>query len=311
MLRKSVISIFLIFVFLSALILSSCTYEKGENNDFKVVTSFYPVYVFTKNIAEGAENIEVLCMTDYNSGCLHDYQMLPSDIKMLEKSDLFIINGGGMEDVIEKVYKNKDLKILDSSYGAKFLHSEHNHAGHKEHGHDECEEVNSHIWMYIPNAIIQVKNITEALIKYNPENKNIFEENSEEYIKRLEKIHKKYEEVLYDKKDLNIIVADETFDYLAKGYGINIAGKISTGHNEQASARKLKELTDIINNENILGIFADKDFQGTVLRTLNEETSCPIRYLNSCLRGNGEYKDVYENNMIENLEVLITAASSK
>ena len=301
--KKKIVSLILILALLCA-ILSSCDYKKVDKSAFTVVSSFYPVYVFTKNITEGAENVSVLSMSDYNSGCLHDYQVLPADIKMIENSDLFIINGGGMEESIEKFTVNLNkLNIIDSSIGTDFIHSEHSHHHH--------EEVNPHIWMYIPNAIIQVKNITEALIKYNPENKEIYKANSKSYIKELEEIHKMYEEELKVNDALNVIAADNTFEYLLQGYGFNVSCKVSSGHNEQASAGKLKELINVINEKSVVGIFTEKGSDEQILNILNDETSCPLYYLNSTIRGDGEYKGVYENNMLENLEVLKKAIERK
>lgn len=36
-------------------------------------------------------------MTKPQTGCLHDYQMTPADMKKLENADVFIANGAGME----------------------------------------------------------------------------------------------------------------------------------------------------------------------------------------------------------------------
>ena len=55
--------------------------DNGEK--FKIVTTFYPIFIMTSNITQGAQNIELVNMADINSGCLHDYTLSTQDMKKL------------------------------------------------------------------------------------------------------------------------------------------------------------------------------------------------------------------------------------
>ena len=77
--------------------------EKKTVEPFRIVTSFYPMYVATINITDGVDGVEVYNMTKPQTGCLHDYQLMTEDMKTLEKADAFVINGAGMEDFMDKV----------------------------------------------------------------------------------------------------------------------------------------------------------------------------------------------------------------
>ena len=119
-------------------------------------------------------------MAEQNTGCLHDYQILSRDAKLIADADVFIINGAGMETFLEDVYmSNENLKIVDSSKGVTLIencdehHENHEEETHHEHNHS----VNSHIWMSPENAKIQVDNIAENLASYYPQYKDIIEEN--------------------------------------------------------------------------------------------------------------------------------------
>ena len=81
---------------------------KQLNNDdkFLLVTSFYPMYILAENLTEGMEGVEVLNLTQNQTGCLHDYQLTSRDMKLLAKADAFLINGAGMELFMEKVLEN-------------------------------------------------------------------------------------------------------------------------------------------------------------------------------------------------------------
>ena len=67
--------------------------EKKTAEPFRIVTSFYPMYVATINITDGVDGVEVYNMTKPQTGCLHDYQLMTEDMKTLEKADAFVING--------------------------------------------------------------------------------------------------------------------------------------------------------------------------------------------------------------------------
>lgn len=75
-------------------------------------------------------------------------------------------------DKIFTIYPN--LKVLDASINIKNVIKE--------------DEVNPHVWTSIENYINQVKEISQVLIQQNSENKQIYEENTEKYIKDLEKV---------------------------------------------------------------------------------------------------------------------------
>ena len=76
---------------------SGCTPVEHLQSDYQIVTSFYPMYLFTRNLTEGISGVTVVNMTAQNAGCLHDYQLLSKDMKALGAADAFVINGAGME----------------------------------------------------------------------------------------------------------------------------------------------------------------------------------------------------------------------
>lgn len=66
--RKITISMLIIsFIIALLLTLTGCTKEKDNNENYKIVTSFYPVYIMTYNITDGANMIELTNMADTNT----------------------------------------------------------------------------------------------------------------------------------------------------------------------------------------------------------------------------------------------------
>ena len=78
-------------------------------------------------------------MAEQNTGCLHDYQLLSRDARLISDADVFIINGAGMETFLEDVYLSvEDLTVIDSSENVDLLENcdEHHEENHDEH-HEE------------------------------------------------------------------------------------------------------------------------------------------------------------------------------
>lgn len=89
-------SLKILFVLLSlcALIAGCGTQSSNtaKKDGFRIVTSFYPMYIDAINITKGIDGVSVTNMTKPQTGCLHDYQLTTEDMKTLEKADAFIVS---------------------------------------------------------------------------------------------------------------------------------------------------------------------------------------------------------------------------
>ena len=132
----------IVLFLLSALLFTACGTEKNkteETDKLTVVTSFYPVYLLAQEIVQGAEGIRLENMAQPQTGCLHDYELSISDMKLLETADIFIINGGGMESFLEQALERyPELTVVDTSEGIALLEEE------EHHHHDEEEDEHEH-----------------------------------------------------------------------------------------------------------------------------------------------------------------------
>ena len=264
--------------------------EIEEDDNFKIVTSFYPIYVMTANITDGAKNVTLDNMTEANTGCVHNYTLTTSDMKKIEKANVFIENGLGLEDSFNKIVESRpNLEIIDSSSQMTDLI-------------EDEDETNPHIWTSISKNIQQVKNITNALKEKNPENANIYEENCNKYVEKLENLKKEYEEEL-DLKGEKAVTLNENFAYFAKELGLNL-NLIHTSHEETAlSGETLKNVIDEMKASNGKIILVDIDEDTRTAKTISKETGAKIFVLDSATTGSLD-KDAYINAMKQNLEIL-------
>ena len=180
------------------MLFSACSNSEVRNTNniagrgrVKIVTSFYPMYIFTKNIVKDVEDAIVVNMAEPKAGCLHDYQMTPADMKKIEDADIMVINGAGMESFLDKITKElPQLKIVEASKGLKLLEEEeHNHEGenYEDVGHDGHEHTfNAHLWVSISGAMEEVRNIGDQLAIADPENAEKYKSNVLEFVEKLE-----------------------------------------------------------------------------------------------------------------------------
>lgn len=289
------------------LFLTGCMKAPERNNKI-IATSFYPVYIFTLNIVDGAEGLEVKCMAEQSTGCLHDYTLTARDARLLNDASAFVINGAGMEAFVEDLYETvEQLPVVDSSTGIDILcgdgEAAHTHDEDDLHGHNHAHSENSHIWMSVANAKKQVVNITNGLTHIFPEYKELFEKNKDEYLKRLSSLDK---EVISAKAELQgqkVMTFHTAYDYLAKDLGIEIVRCVESDHGGEPSARELAELCDEINKEGINALITEPQYSGSAMGILAEETNASVYILNPVISGN-EQKSAYEDIMLENLQII-------
>lgn len=284
----------------------SCKAEKTKNDKILLVASFYPVYIFTLNMVNGIDEFAVECMAEQNVGCLHDYQILSKDARLISDANAFIINGAGMEEFLEDVYMNvDDIKVIDSSKNIEVIAScdeEH----HEEDEHHHHHNVNSHIWMSPQNAIVQCENIATELSVLYPQYKEKIENNKSEYITRLQRLD---EELKAEKlKGENIITFHESFDYLARDYSFNVLAKVESHEGGEPSAKGLAELTKLIKENNVTVLFVEPDYKGSAATILSNETGVEICVLNPVINGE-ESLTAYEDIMRENMNAILKAVS--
>lgn len=288
----------------------SCAPQQKSEDEILLVTSFYPIYIFTENVVNGIDNIQVECMAEQNTGCLHDYQLLSRDARLISDADAFIINGAGMEAFLEDVYLSvENLTVIDSSENVDLLencdeHHEENHDEHHEEHHDHS--VNSHIWMSPENAVIQVSNIADGLISLYPQYENEITSNKEIYIEKLNELSDELAVSAKALKGKNIITFHESYDYLAKEYSFNVIATVESHEGGEPSAKGLAELTEIIKEHNVNVLFTEPDYKGSAATVLSNETGAEICVLNPVTKGDNSLTS-YEDIMRTNMSVILKA----
>ncbi len=283
----------LIAACLSLFLMVSCAGSRTSKDDgIEVVASFYPIYVIAENVIGNTGGISLKNMAQPQTGCLHDYQLSTGDMKKLSTADMFIINGGGMESFLDNALELfPELNIADTSDGVTELLDEHSE--HNSHDHEE----NSHFWMLPSNAAAQAQNICSALSELCPDKSSVFENNTENFIKKLNSLES------FDGNGIKACVFNEAFDYLELSYGMDIVLCVEMDENKIPSAKELAEIIMTVNENNIDLLISADDTSKVLAETIARETEAQVIVLDPVLTGDYS-SESYVNAMNNNARIL-------
>lgn len=273
-----------------------------------VVASLYPVYIAALNVTDGVEGIRLECLTQPTSGCAHDHQLTTKDMRQLERADLFLLNGAGMESYLSSVLERyPDLTAVESAVGAALLEAEEDH---HEEGHDEHEELyNSHVWMNMDAYCVQIDNIAKALADLAPEHAKEFTANADRYKKQVQAVKEEGKEL--ELAETNIAVSThEAFSYFAENFNWKIYATVNMDENTALKAAQVSEVMDAVKNMDIPYVFTEELYGTSLGEILEKETDCQTLVLDTLVSGKME-KTAYLQGMRQNLKVLKEAVEGE
>ena len=243
-----------------------------------VVTTFYPVYVLTAAVADGADGVTVTNMAEQTAGCLHDYALSAKDVALIEDADVLVANGGGMEQILPRVENMRpELPVVDACSGIGL--------------EDSWEEglLNAHVWLSPALAAVQVRNIAAGLSDADPENADRFFANADALCTRLSGLDGDLREMLSPCRGSAIITFHEAFTYFAEAYGIEIAGVIAHEPGENPSTREIAETCDLVRKLGIRALFTEPQYPARAAETIARETGARLFMLDPFVSGDGSF----------------------
>lgn len=271
--------------------------DGGGGDGLKIVTSFFPVYVAVINVTHDVPGVDVINMTEPQTGCLHDYALRPQDLRLLEDADVFIINGAGMEAFLDDVTaQRKGLKIIEAAEGIPLLSEENG-------------EENPHVWVSLTNAVAYVRNIAAQLSEMDKDNAALYEQNAEIYIKKIEELSKEMHVGIDSLKNRDIITFHEAFPYFAQEFDLNIAAVVEREPGTEPTQRELGEIIEIVKQTGIKALFAEPQYSSGAAEVIAAETGAVLYTLDPVVTGEAvpEAADAYLDAMRQNMETLMKA----
>jgi len=288
--------------------LSGCA--AASNDGTTIVTSFYPMYVFAQNVAKDIPGVEVRNMADQSVGCLHDYQLQTRDMVVLEGADVLVINGGGMEQFMDKIASMyPQLPVVEASAGIEMLCSVsegHEHDGHGHHHEDEHAIYNAHVWLDPDLAIRQIQTIANGLSAADEANAEAYQRNAAAYAQRILLLKEELAAQLAPYAGEKMITFHEAFSYFADAFGFEVAGVIAHEAGEEPGTREIARTCDMVKELGVKALFVEPQYPTKTADTIARETGAAVYSLDPVVSGDGDMES-YETIMRKNADVLSEA----
>lgn len=194
----------------------------SNGQQVKVVTVLAAQADFVKEIGKDKVQVKTLLPSGVN---FWQYAPTLADIKGIESSDAFVINGAGVEkrwfDQVAAGIKLKSPNepVVDPSQGIKtlklikYLNPDDPAEAAKEH-------VDPYMYLDPQNAKQEVDTITDALCKVAPSYADEFKKNATAYKQQLDDLDKQFKDKLSKAKHKELVSPYPAYQYMAERYGL-------------------------------------------------------------------------------------------
>lgn len=281
--RKFTLLLTLIMLFY---LLSGCA---APPDPAQVAVTTLPVYTFTTRLCEGT-GITVTRLVTENVSCLHDYTLQVSQMQAIEKAELLIISGAGLEDFLEDATGSADT-LCDASFGIQLLCGDHDH----DHGHDHHHENDPHIWLAPVNAKIMAQNIYDALCIQFPQHSDTFAANLRSLHADLDTLQAYGEEVLSSLQSRELITFHDGFAYFASAFDLTILKAVEEESGSEASAGELIELIRLVKDHDLSAVFTERSGSDSAASVIAQETGIAVYSLDMAMAGEDYFSAMYHN----------------
>jgi zinc transport system substrate-binding protein len=263
------------------IILTGCSNQTPENNGknspkkVEVVTTFYPMYYFTKQVAGNMANVTQLIPNGVEP---HDWEPTARDMTKMQDADVFIYNSRYFETWKEKVFQSIDtshLKVVEAASKIKLMD-----ANGLEEGNGPGASKDPHVWLSPVLAQREVDNIANALEKKDPKHSAQYEKNAEAFKAKLNDIDHQYKETIDKAPRKEFVTQHAAFGYLARQYGLKQIAIAGLSPDVEPTLGKLAEMAKLTKKKHINIIYFEGQTSSKVAKTLANEIGAKTVVLN-------------------------------
>lgn len=267
--------------------------QAGGTDKLRVCASFYPMYDFASKV--GGDKADVTIMVPAGTEP-HDWEPSTLDIVALEKADVFVYNGAGMEGWAQDILSSlgsKSLYAVEASKGATFI--------------TEGASSDPHVWLDPRIARAELGNIKDAFAAADPGNASYYEANYEKYAAEFDALDADMRTALSACPKKDIVVAHQAFSYLCAAYGLNQIAIEGVSADAEPDPARMAEIVDLVKQKGVNTIFFEELITPKVAQSIADETGAGVAVLNPLEGLSDEERaagDDYISVMRSNLEQL-------
>lgn len=278
----------LIIAVIMTLSLASCsTNNKSSNDKVKVSVTFNAIKEFVEAVGKDKVEISTIIPDGIEP---HDFEPKAKDMVGLNSADIFVYNGMDMEKWVDDAVNaanNQDLLTVEASKGVEAIKT------------NENAQNDPHVWLSLKGADIEVKNIANALISKDPDNKEYYEKNRDEFLSETDDLFNEYSNKFSNAKSKDFVTGHAAFAYFCRDFSLQQNSVEDVFAEGEPTAKDLKELIEYCKTNNVKTIFAEELASPEVSKTLADSVGATVETIYTCESNedNKSYIDRMKSNL--------------
>lgn len=212
-----------------------------DDKKFSVIATFYPLEEFARAVGGDAISVKSIVPIGIEP---HDYEPTPQDIVSIYQSDVFILNGAGIDAWAEKILpelEKRGIKVLQMSEVIGFLSSD--------------PVIDPHFWLDPILVQREIEAIRDTLTERDPTRTEIYNENAQRYFAELADLDKEYRAGLRQCKTRTVVASHNAFLYLAKRYDFEIISTGGFSEEAEVAPRDISQIVERMREQNLQYVF--------------------------------------------------------
>lgn len=272
----------------------------ANNEKIQVVTTNSILEDMVHNV--GQDRIELYSIVKRGTDP-HEYEPQPSDVSAAADADVIFHNGLNLETggngwftkLVETSHKKFGREVFSASEDVEAKHLTTNK-----------DEEDPHAWLDLANGIKYVRTITNVLKQKDPKNASFYQDNADEYIAKLEKLHQqaqsKYLQIP-EKKRL-LVTSEGAFKYFSEAYHVTPAYIWEINTEAQGTPEQMKAVLSKIKDSDVKHLFVESSVSPKSMDKVAKESGLEIysKIFTDSLAKKGTDGDTYYSMMKWNID---------
>lgn len=223
----------------------------------------------------------------------HHFHLKPSHLAALEKADLILSVGAGIDEWAQKAIANKStiahikmeklpgLVVLpvrdrDDQHSDESSHDDHEKHHHDDHGHDHHHSFDPHVWLSAENMQLMVAAVSQHMQQQFPARKDELVKKEQAWVAQIQQTDAMISQQLQGVQKQPFLVLHDAFQYFEQRYQLKNVGSIQAPSGAKASLQKIMAVHRLIQQRQVKCIFKEPQLSKKQLQLLTKDTQVKI-----------------------------------
>ena len=191
----------------------------------------------------------------------HIHEPTPADAILVSGADLILRNGLTFEGWLNELIENSgsDAEVVTITDGVKPIESlEYQNA------------TDPHAWMDASLGLIYLRNIKNALVRLDPDNRAMYETNYEVYRRQIRDLDDYIRTTIQEIPEASrvIVTSHDAFQYYGRRYGLALEAVLGVSTDAEVQTSDIARLTQTLRERNVPAIFVETTINPKLLQQI-------------------------------------------